>query len=54
MEAREELKEVDEEIDKAVAGLYGITDDELKEIMKTFDLIMKNSYIENEVEGDEG
>jgi len=29
------LKEVEMEIDKTVASLYGITDDELKEIMKT-------------------
>jgi len=41
------------EIDKTVAGLYEITDEELKEIKKTLDLMMKNSYIENEVEGDE-
>jgi len=35
LEAREELKEVDGEIDKVVAGLYGITDDELEEVRKT-------------------
>ncbi|NOR77647.1 MAG: hypothetical protein GQ523_04320 [Methanophagales archaeon] len=35
LEAREELKEVEGEIDKVVAGLYGITDDELEEVRKT-------------------
>ena len=34
MEAREELKEVEEEVDRAVAGLYGITDEELEEVRK--------------------
>ena len=35
LEAQEGLKEVEEEIDKAVAGLYGITDEELEEVRKT-------------------
>ena len=35
LEAQEELKEVEEEIDKIVAGLYGITDDELEVVRKT-------------------
>jgi len=35
LEAREELKEVEEEIDKIVAELYGITDEELTEVRKT-------------------
>ncbi|MCW3130601.1 MAG: BREX-1 system adenine-specific DNA-methyltransferase PglX [Methanophagales archaeon] len=35
MQAREELKEVEAEIDKVVAELYGITDDELEEVKKT-------------------
>lgn len=35
LEAREELKEVEEEVDRAVAGLYGITDEELVEVRKT-------------------
>jgi len=35
LEAREELKEVEEEVDKIVAGLYGITDEELEEVKKT-------------------
>jgi hypothetical protein len=34
LEAREELKGVEEEIDKVVAGLYGITDEELEEVRK--------------------
>ena len=32
LQSREELKEVEGEIDKAVAGLYGITDKELEEV----------------------
>jgi methylase of polypeptide subunit release factors len=35
LEAQEELKEVEVEVDKAVAGLYGITDEELEEVKKT-------------------
>ena len=35
LEAREELKEVEEENDKIVAELYGIMDDELEEVRKT-------------------
>jgi hypothetical protein len=35
LEAREELKEVEEEIDKMVAELYGITNEELEEVKKT-------------------
>jgi hypothetical protein len=35
LEAREDLMEVEEEIDKAVAGLYGIADEELEEVRKT-------------------
>ena len=35
MQAREELKEVEDEIDKVVAELYGITDEELEEVRKT-------------------
>ena len=34
LEAREELKEVEGEIDKIVAELYGITDEELEEVRK--------------------
>ena len=35
LKVREELKEVEEEVDKTVAGLYGITDEELEEVKKT-------------------
>ena len=35
LEAQEELKEVEEEIDKIAAELYGITDDELEVVKKT-------------------
>jgi len=35
LEAREGLKDVEGEIDKIVAGLYGITDEELEEVKKT-------------------
>ncbi len=34
LEAREKLKNVEEEIDRAVMGLYGITDEELEEVKK--------------------
>ncbi|MCW3139006.1 MAG: BREX-1 system adenine-specific DNA-methyltransferase PglX [Methanophagales archaeon] len=39
LEAREELKEVEERIDKAVAELYGITDEELEEVKKTLGIL---------------
>ena len=39
LEAREELKEVEEEIDKIVAELYGITDEELEEVRKTLGVL---------------
>jgi len=39
LEVREELKEVEEEIDKTVAGLYGITDEELEEVKKTLGIL---------------
>ena len=39
MEAQEELKEVEEEIDKIVAELYGITDEELEEVRKTLGVL---------------
>ena len=39
LEAREELKEVEVEIDKTVAGLYGITDEELEELKKTLGVL---------------
>ena len=39
LEAQEELKEVEEEIDKIVAELYGITDEELKEVKRTLGIL---------------
>jgi hypothetical protein len=39
LEAREELKEVEEEVDKAVAGLYGITDEELEEVKNALGVV---------------
>ena len=47
MEAREELKEVEEKIDKTVAGLYGITDEELEEIKKILG-VLKGEDVESE------
>jgi len=45
LEARGELKEVEEEIDKIVAGLYGITDEELEEVKKTLG-VLKGEEVE--------
>jgi hypothetical protein len=45
LEAREELKGVEEEIDKTVAKLYGITDEELEEVRKTLG-VLKGEYVE--------
>jgi hypothetical protein len=45
LEAREELKEVEEEVDKAVAGLYGITDEELEEV-RTALRVLKGEIVE--------
>ena len=45
MEAQEELKEVEEEIDKIVAELYGITDKELEEVKKTL-RVLKGENVE--------
>ena len=45
MEAQEELKEVEEEIDRAVTGLYGITDEELEEVKKTL-RVLKGENVE--------
>ena len=39
LEAREGLKEVEEEIDKTAAGLYGITDEELEEVRKMLGIL---------------
>jgi len=35
LQSREELKEVEGEIDKIVAKLYGITDKELEDVRRT-------------------
>ncbi len=35
LEAREELRKVEGKIDKTVAELYGITDEELEDVRKT-------------------
>lgn len=45
LEAQEELKEVEGEIDRAVTGLYGITDEELEEVKKTLG-VLKGEDIE--------
>jgi hypothetical protein len=45
LEAQEELKEVEEEIDKIVAELYGIADEELEEVKKTL-RILKGEIVE--------
>ena len=39
MQEQEELKEVEEEIDKAVAGLYGIMEEELVEVKRTLGIL---------------
>jgi len=49
---KEDLKKIEEEIDKTVAELYGITDDELKEIRKCL-MILKEGEISEEEEKDE-
>ena len=46
LEAQEELKEVEEESDKTVAGLYGITDEELKEVKKTLRVLKGEDVME--------
>ncbi len=45
LQTREELKEVEEEIDTMVAGLYGITDEELEEVKKTV-RVLKGEEVE--------
>jgi len=45
LEAREELKEVEGEIDKTVMGLYGITNDELEEVRKAL-RVLKGEDVE--------
>jgi len=49
---KEDLKKIEEEIDKTVAELYGITDEELKEIKKCL-MILKEGEIPEEEEVEE-
>ncbi|MEM3786977.1 MAG: hypothetical protein QXZ59_06300, partial [Nitrososphaeria archaeon] len=50
--AWEELKKVEEEIDKTVAELYGITENELDEIKKCL-IILKEGEVQEEEEAEE-
>jgi SAM-dependent methyltransferase len=51
--AQAELKKVEEEIDKTVAKLYGITDEELEEIKKTLKILKEGEVEEEESEEEE-
>ncbi|MEM5883132.1 MAG: N-6 DNA methylase [Candidatus Aenigmatarchaeota archaeon] len=51
--AWKELKKVEEEIDKTVAKLYGITDEELEEIKKTLRILKEGKTKEDEKEESE-
>jgi len=48
--AQEELRKVEEEIDKTVAQLYGITDEELDEIKKCLMILKEGEILEEESE----
>jgi len=50
---KEDLKKIEEEIDKTVAELYGITDEELKEIRKCLIILKEGEILEEEEEGEE-
>ncbi|HEC76568.1 MAG TPA: hypothetical protein ENI33_04840 [Thermoplasmatales archaeon] len=50
---KEDLKRIEEEIDKIVAELYGITDEELKEIRKCLMILKEGEIPEEEEEGSE-
>jgi len=50
LQSREELKEVEERIDKAVAGLYGITDKELEDVRRTLG-VLKGEGVEEKGAG---
>jgi len=50
---KEDLKRIEEEIDKIVAELYGITDEELKEIRKCLMILKEGEIPEEEEEGGE-
>jgi hypothetical protein len=43
LEARDEIKEIEEEIDKVVAELYGITDGGLAEVKKTLEVLKREN-----------
>ena len=51
---KEDLKKIEEEIDKTVAKLYGITDDELKEIRKCLMILKEGEIPEEEEENEMG
>jgi len=50
---KEDLKKIEEEIDKTVAELYGITDEELKEIGRCLRILREGEIPEEEEEGEE-
>ena len=50
---KEDLKKIEEEIDETVAKLYGITDDELKEIRKCLMILKEGEIQEGEEESEE-
>ena len=50
---KEDLKKIEEEIDKTVAELYGITDEELKEIRKCLMILKEGEIPEEEEESEE-
>jgi len=51
---KEDLKKTEEEIDKTVAELYGITDEELKEIRKCLMILKEGEIPEEEEEKEMG
>jgi len=51
---KEDLKKIEEEIDKTVAKLYGITDEELKEIRKCLMILKEGEIPEEEEENEMG
>jgi hypothetical protein len=53
LEAWVELKEAEGEIDRTVAGLYGITDEELAEAKKTLGILRGEDVEEEEGEKSE-
>lgn len=53
-ELKPELEKIEEEIDQLVAQLYGITDEELKEIKKCLKILKEGEIEEEEVEEEKG